>query len=218
MKRENSFQRLLAGIAVCLSITVSSAFSQCPDTGETKVIKPHEGTGYHFYRLIGSKSFHYFLDGGKFSMADKSESGRNYFFIDQMAFEVVLADKADFKKFIQKESPEGLLVAQAKYEQEYFKKRMASVHITDLGSQWRVKKDGSPDRVFHLWKKQNSVNDPEGLQYLLSTPLDGDVVVVLSIVPLQGTTESAVFGQVSKYTSHFELMSSDQCKQLLTSP
>ena len=43
-----SFMLML--VPVCLH-------SQCPDSGQTKVIKPNEGTGYYFKVFMGESSF-----------------------------------------------------------------------------------------------------------------------------------------------------------------
>jgi hypothetical protein len=212
------FLSLIFKIAFDLLILVGPALCQCPDTGQTKVFKPNSGTGYYFYHFIGQKSFVYFLDGKKFSLADKNESGRDYFFIDNMAFEVVLENKSNFKNLIKATGPQGLLEAQAQFEQNYYRKLLPSVSVTDFGPSWRVDKSGKPDRLFYLWKKQNSGKDQNGLQYLLSTPLDDDVVVLLSVLILKNMTESEVFDQIEQYTGHFDLLSSDECKEVLATP
>jgi hypothetical protein len=49
--------------------------SQCPDNGQTKVIKPHEGSGYYFHKFLGDSSFRYLLDGKTFSFNDKDDPG-----------------------------------------------------------------------------------------------------------------------------------------------
>ena len=67
--------------------------SQCPDNGQTKVIKPNKGAGYYFYMFMGDSSFRYFLDGKTFSFNDKDDSGKTIIFIDNMAYELIVKDK-----------------------------------------------------------------------------------------------------------------------------
>jgi len=52
-------------------------YPQCPDSGETRVIKPDKGTGYYFYKFLGDSSFRYFLDGKTFSFNDKNDRGQD---------------------------------------------------------------------------------------------------------------------------------------------
>jgi hypothetical protein len=202
-------------LLICASVTLAS---QCPDTGETKVIKPNEGTGYYFYRLIGIHSFQYFLDGKEFSFNSKDDPERTYTFIDKMAFEVVLVNKASFGKFIKKDTHQGILEAQAKYEQAYFKKIFKKVRITSLGEYWRPDAKGNPERLFLFWKKDSPSKSGTATQYLLSTMLDDDVVVVLSIIPLAGSTEADVFEQAKNYTGHFDLLTAEQYSRLPSAP
>jgi hypothetical protein len=70
---------LVFSSAFFLATTVLPA--QCPDTGETKVIRPRQGTGYYFYRFMGDSSFVYFLDGKTFSF-EKDDPGKTFVFID----------------------------------------------------------------------------------------------------------------------------------------
>jgi hypothetical protein len=218
MEQKQRLFMVMFRIIVCLLLLAGPALCQCPDTGETRVIKPNEGTGYYFYHFNGSKSFRYYLDGKKFNLADKTESGRNFFFIDNMGFEVTLVNRSEFKELIKSSGIQGLLAAQAKYEQDNMRKLLPSIFITDLGFQWRMDQKGKRDRLFHLWKKQKSDKDSTGLQYLLTTPLDDNTVVILSMLILNDIAESEVFEQVGKYTSHFDLLSRDQCKVVLGMP
>ena len=67
--------------------------SQCPNNGQTKVIKPDQSTGYYFYKFRGDSSFRYFLDGKTFSFNDKDDPGKTIIFIDNMAYESIVKDK-----------------------------------------------------------------------------------------------------------------------------
>ena len=204
--------------AMSLLVPYNTAAAQCPNTGETKVIKPNVGAGYNFYYLIGAKSFQYYLDGKNFSMLETNDPSRHFFRVDKLGFEVMLAPKSDFKKFIKKLTLRSLLEAQAQYEQDYFKELSPNIVITDLGIKQQIDTNGAPGRFFLLWKKQNAVSDANGVQYLLSTPLDNNTVVVLSALILEGATESDVFAQLKTYTSRFNHVSSEQCQQLSSKP
>jgi len=197
--------------AVCLN-------AQCPDNGQTKVIKPNQGTGYYFYRFLGNNSFRYFLDGKTFSFNDKDDPGRTIIFIDDMAYESILVEKADFAKYIKGSNPIDILRAQAEFEQDHYKKLIPSIVITDLGPATRKNTDGSDDRLFYLWKKENPPGKEAATQYLLST-LIKDRVVLLSIMLVKpSVTEDDAFLQIHKYTSYFDLISSEQCAKVLNMP
>lgn len=192
--------------------------AQCPNTGETKVIKPNQGTGYYFYRFMGDSSFRYFLDGKTFSFNDKGDPGRTFIFIDDMAYESILVERADFAEYVKSSKDIDVLRAQAKHEQDYFKKLDPSMVITDLGPASRKNPDGSDDRLFYLWKKENPPGKKVATQYMLST-LIKDRVVVLSLMPTRASvSEDDYFLQIQKYTSHFDLISSDQCAKVLSAP
>jgi hypothetical protein len=192
--------------------------AQCPDTGQTKVIKPAQGTGYYFYRFLGDSSFLYFLDGKTFSFNDKDDPGKTFIFIDDFAYESILVEKAELTKYVTSSKATDVLRAQAKHEQEYFKGAAPSIVITDYGPSARKNPDGSDDRLFYLWKKENPHGDKAATQYLVST-LINDGVVVLSFMPLKASvSEDDVFLQIQKYTSHFDLLSSDRCAKVLSAP
>jgi hypothetical protein len=196
----------------------ASLHTQCPDNGQTKVIKPNEGTGYYFYRFLGESSFVYFLDGKTFSFNDKDDPGKTIIFIDDMAYESILEDKADFAKYIKGPKPVDILRAQAKYEQDYYKKMVPSVVITDYGPPSNENADGADNRHFYLWKKENPPGKEAATQFLLSA-LIKDKVVVLSIMLLKpSVTEDEVFLQIQKYTSNLSLLSSAQCAKVLSMP
>ncbi|MGA2651880.1 MAG: hypothetical protein ABSF28_15215 [Terracidiphilus sp.] len=197
--------------AVCL-------YSQCPDTGQTKVFKAGQGTGYYFYRFLGDSSFRYFLDGKTFSFNDKDYPGRTIVLIDDMAYESILEEKADFAKYIKGPKPIDILRAQAKYEQDSYKKRVPSVVITDIGPPSNQNPESSDERMFYLWKKENPPGMEVATQYLVST-LIKDRVVLLSIMLVKPTaTQDDVFSQLEKYTANFSLISSDQCAKALAMP
>jgi len=192
--------------------------SQCPDTGQTKVIKPDHGTGYDFYRFMGDSSFHYFLDGKTFSFNDKDDPGRTFTLIDDIAYESILVERVDLAEYVKSSKTIDVLRAQAKHHQDYFKKSDPSMVITDYGPASRKNPDGSEDRLFYLWKKENPPGKEAATQYLCST-LIKDGVVVLSLMPLKASvSKDDVLLQIQKYTSHFDLLSSDQCKQVLSMP
>jgi hypothetical protein len=196
--------------AVCLQ-------AQCPDNGQTKVFNSKHGTGYYFYKFLGDSSFRYFLDGKTFSYNDKDDLGRNVIFIDDMAYESILEEKADFADYIKGPKPLDILRAQAKYEQDHYKKLVPTIVITDFGPPSNAN-DGSNDRPFYLWKKENPPGKEAATQYLVST-LIKDRVILLSIMLLKpSVSEDDVFRQLEQYTSHFDLISSDQCAKVLSMP
>jgi hypothetical protein len=193
-------------------------YAQCPDNGQTKVIKPNRGTGYYFYRFLGDNSFRYFLDGKTFSFNDKDDPGRTIIFIDDMAYESILVEKADFAKYIKGSKPIDILRAQAKYEQDHHKKLVPSIVITDYGPPSNENLNSSDDRLFYLWKKENPPGMEAATQYWVST-LIKDRVVLLSIMVLKPSiSEDDVFRQLEKYTGHFDTITSDQCAKVLSAP
>lgn len=209
-----------------ISFLFSSAFflgtvnlyAQCPDTGQTKVIKPAQGTGYRFYKFIGDSSFVYFLEGNKFSFNDKDDPGKAFIFIDDFAYEPILVERVDFEKYVKSSKPIDILRAQAKHAQEYMKSAVPSIVITDYGPSARKNPDGSDDRLFYLWKKESPPGKEDARQYLVSTLVKGGVVV-LSFIPLKASvSEENVFLQIQKYTSSFDLLSSDRCAKVLAIP
>ena len=192
--------------------------SQCPNNGQTKVIKPDQGTGYYFYRFMGDSSFRYFLDGKTFSFNDKDHPTRIFIFIDDIAYESILVERADVAEYVKSSKTIDILRAQAEHHQNYFKGADPSMVITDYGPSSRKNPDGSEDRLFYLWKKESPPGKTAATQYLCST-LIKDGVVVLSIMPLKASvSEDDVFLQIQKYTSHFDLLSSKQCAQVLSMP
>lgn len=191
--------------------------AQCPNSGETKIFNRNNGTGFFFYKFLGDGSFRYFLDGKKFSYNDKDDPGRAFAFIDDMGYELILEEKADFAEYINGSKPIDILRAQAKYEQDHYKKLVPSLVITDYGLPSNESPDSS-DRLFYLWKKQNPPGKEAATQYLVST-LVKDRVVLLSIMLLKDTvSESDVFLQLGKYTGNFVLLSGDQCSEALAKP
>lgn len=195
--------------------------SQCPDSGQTKVIKPNKGTGYYFYRFQGDSSFRYFLDGKTFSFNDKDDPGKTIIFIDNMAYESTVKDKDrdDIKKYIKGPKAEDILLAEAKQQQEYVKSFAPSIVITDFGiSSLDKNPDGSEGRAFYLWKKENPPGKEAATQYFCSTVVKNGVVVLSIMLINQSVSESDVFRQLREYTSHFDTLSGDKCKQVLAMP
>ena len=195
--------------------------SQCPDNGQTKVIKPNKGTGYYFYKFLGDSSFRYFLDGKTFSFNDKDDPGKTIIFIDDMAYESTVKDKDrdDIKKYIKGSKAEDILLAEAKQHQEHFKSLVPSIVITDFGiSPGEKNPDGSEGRAFYLWKKEDPAVKEGATQYLCSTVVK-DGVVVLSIMLIKpSVSENDVFRQLREYTSHFDTLSGEKCAQVLAMP
>ncbi len=192
--------------------------AQCPDTGQTKVIKPAQGTGYRFYKFMGDSSYVYFLDGNKFSFNDKDDPGKTFIFIDDFAYEPIFVETADFGRYVKSSKPVDILRAQAKHAQDYMKSAVPSIVITDYGPSARKNPDGSDDRLFYLWKKENPPGSKDARQYLVSTLVKGGVVV-LSFMPLkESISEDDVFLQIQKYTSNFDVLSSERCAILLSMP
>lgn len=205
-------------ICIALFACTGSLRAQCPDTGETKVIKPTQGGGYYFYRFLGDSSFRYFLDGKTFSFNDKDHPGRTFVFIDDFAYESNLTSRSDLENYVKSSDDVDILRSQAKHEQEDFKRIVPSMVITDYGPSALKNADGSDGRLFYLWKKVNSAGDKETTQYLVSTLIKGGVVV-LSVMPLKASlTEDEVFLQIRTYTSRFDMLTSDQCARALSAP
>jgi hypothetical protein len=205
-------------ICIALCASTGNLRSQCPDTGETKVIKPTQGSGYYFYRFLGDSSFRYFLDGKTFSFNEKDDPGRTFIFIDDFAYESNLTNRADLEKYVQSSEAVDVLRAQAKHEQEDFKRGVPSMVITDYGPSATKNADGSDGRLFYLWKKENAAGDKATTQYLVSTLIKGGVVV-LSVMPLKASlTEDDVFLQIRTYTSRFDMLTSNQCARALSAP
>lgn len=210
--------RMFFLFSCALLLGTTHLHTQCPDTGQTKVIKPNQGTGYYFYRFLGDSSFVYFLDGKTFSFNDKDDPGRTIIFIDDMAYESILEERADFAKYIKGSKPIDILRAQAKYEQDYYKKADPSIVITDYGPPSNMSTDGSDDRLFYLWKKENPPGKQAAIQYLLSALIKGRVVLLSIMLLKPSVSEDDVFLQSQKYTSYFATISSDQCAKVLSMP
>ena len=215
---KNSGQRAFSTFSAALLLGAVNLLAQCPDTGETKIIKPAQGAGYRFYKFIGDSSYVYFLDGKKFSFNDKDDPGKTFMFIDDFAYEPILVERADLEKYVKSSKEIDVLRAQAKHAQEYMKGAVPSVVIKDYGSSARKNPDGSDGRLFYLWKKENPPGSQDARQYLVSTLVKGGVVV-LSFMPLkQSVSEDDVFLQIQKYTSNFDMLSSERCAKVLSMP
>jgi hypothetical protein len=191
---------------------------QCPNTGETKVTKPKQGTGYYFFKFIGDSSFHYFLDGKKFSFNDQDNPGKTYIFIDDMAYEPILVTRSDVAEYVKSSKELDILSAQAKHQQDYFKKADPSMVITDYGPSFRKNPDGSDGRLFYLWKKESAPGKEPATQYLCSTLVKDGVVILSVMLTKPSVSEDEAFRQIEKYTSHFDVMSSDLCAKVLSAP
>lgn len=195
--------------------------SQCPDNGQTKVIKPNKGTGYYFYRFLGNSSFRYFLDGKTFSFNEKDDPGKTIIFIDNLAYESIVKDKDrdDIKKYTKGSRAEDILLAEAKQQQEYVKSIAPSIVTTDFGiSPGEKNPDGSEGRAFYLWKKENPPGKEAATQYFCSTVVK-DGVVVLSVMLINPSiSEDDVFRQLREYTSRFDTLSGAKCAEVLAMP
>jgi hypothetical protein len=212
--------RMVFLVSFMLMLGPAYLHSQCPDNGQTKVIKPDKGTGYYFYRFLGDSSFRYFLDGKSFSFNDKDDPGKTIIFIDNMAYESIVKDKDrdDIKKYIKGSKAEDLLLAEAKQHQDYFKSLVPSIVITDFGISSENNPDGSEGRAFYLWKKENPPGKEAATQYLCSTVVKNGVVVLSIILTKPSVSEDDVFRQLREYTSHFDTLSGDKCAQVLAMP
>jgi hypothetical protein len=193
-------------------------YPQCPDNGQTKVIKPNKGTGFYFYKFLGDGSFRYFLDGKTFSFNDKDDPGRTIVFIDNMAYESILKDEATFKEYIKGSRAEDILRAEAKQHQDYFKSAAPGIVITDFGVSSEKDPDGSEGRAFYLWKKENPSGKEPATQYLCSTVVKDGVVVLSVMIIKPSVSEDDVFRQLREYTSHFDTLSAAQCDRVLAAP
>ena len=208
---------------VCFMVMLGPAYlhSQCPNNGQTKVIKPNKGTGYYFYVFMGGSSFRYFLDGNTFSFNDKDDPGKTIIFIDNMAYESIVKDKNrdDIKKYVKGSKAEDILLAEAKQQQEYIKSFAPSIVITDLGiSPGEKNPDGTEGRAFYLWKKENPPGQEAATQYFCSTVVKNGVVVLSIMLIKPSVSEDDVFRQLREYTSRFDTLSGDKCAQVLAMP
>jgi hypothetical protein len=214
----DSTRRIAILLSLALFLSTVNLYSQCPNDDQTKVIKPNSGTGYYFYRFLGESSFRYFIDGKEFSFNDKDHPFRTFVFVDDVGYESVLVERAELAKYVKSSKETDILRAQAKHMQDHFKKSLPTLVVTDYGPSPRKNPDGSVERLFYLWKKENAPGDHSATQFLLSTIVKGGVVV-LSIMPLKTTvSEDDLWKQIWSYTSHFNLLSADQCKQVLSMP
>ena len=191
---------------------------QCPNNGQTKVIKPNEGTGYYFYVFIGNSSFRYFLDGKTFSFNDKDDPGKTIVFIDDMAYESIVRNSDDFKKYIKGSKAGDILLAEAKEHQDYVKSIVPSVVITDFGISPENDPDGKEGRAFYLWKKENPPGKEAATQYFCSTVVKAGVVVLSVMLTKPSVSEDDVFRELREYTSRFDMLSGNKCAQVLAMP
>lgn len=208
-------------VSLMLMLVPVYLHSQCPDNGQTKVIKPNEGTGYYFNVFMGDSSFVYFLDGKTFSFNDKDDPGKTIIFIDDMAYESIVKDKDrdDIKKYSKGSKDEDILLAEAKQQQEYVRSLVPSIVITDFGvSAGEKNPDGSEGRAFYLWKKENPPGKQAATQYFCSTVVNDEVVVLSIMLIKPSVSEEDVFRQLREYTSHFDTLSGEQCAQVLAMP
>lgn len=200
------------------SLGTASLHPQCPNTGQTKVIKPDEGTGFYFYEFLGDSSFHYFLDGKAFSLNDKDDPGKTFLFIDKMIYEPLLIERAQLQEYTKSSKDIDIVRAQARYEQDLFKKRVPSMLIKDYGPAYTKNPDGSDNRLFYLWRKESAPGETAATQYLCSTMVK-DRLFVMSFMPAEGSIPAdEMIRQIQNYMSHFDLLSSSQCAQVLAMP
>jgi hypothetical protein len=212
--------RMVFLVSLMLMLGPVFLHSQCPDNGQTKVIKPDKGTGYYFYVFMGDSSFRYFLDGKTFSFNDKDDPGKTIIFIDDMAYESIVKnkDRDDIKKYIKGSKAEDILLAEAKQQQDYVKSIVPSIVITDLGISSGKDPDGSEGRAFYLWKKENPPGKEAATQYFCSTVVKNGVVVLSIMLIKPSVSEDDVFRQLREYTSHFDTLSGGKCAQVLAMP
>ncbi|HEY4382490.1 MAG TPA: hypothetical protein VGN01_19230 [Acidobacteriaceae bacterium] len=192
--------------------------SQCPNSGETKVLQPKQGTGYNFFEFRGDSSFRYFLDGKTFSLNTKDDPGKTFVFIDKMIYEPLLIEATQLKEYTQSSKPIDILHAQAKHEQEYFKTANPPMQITDYGPASRKNSDGSDGRLFYLWKKEGGSGKQPVTQYLVSTLIKDGVFVMSFMTTDDSLSQDDMLRQIQSYTSHFDLLSNQQCAQVLAAP
>jgi|ERR1051325_566168 hypothetical protein len=113
--------------------------------------------------------------------------------------------------------PEDILLAEAKQHQAYEKSVVPSMVITDFGVSDK-NPDGSEGRAFYLWKKKNPPGKEAATQYLCSTVVKNNVVVLSIMLIKPSVTEEDVFRQLREYTSRFDTLSGDKCAQVLAMP
>ena len=217
MKSVPNIYRKLAFILLLAKAT--NLFAQCPNNGQTKVFNSAHGEGFYFYKFVGDSSFRFFLSGKSFSFNDKGDPGKTFIFIDDLAYEPISFNKEELKKYSDSSKPADVLRAQAKHAQDYFKSVVSSMVITDYGPSVQKNLDGSDGRLFYLWKKENAPGDKSTAQYLVSTMV-GEQVAVLSFMAVKAPiSEDDMLLRIQTYTSHFALLSGDQCsKALATTP
>jgi hypothetical protein len=92
-------------------------------------------------------------------------TGKIFIFIDDVAYESILVERADLAEYVKSSKEIDILHAQAKHLQDYFKANVPSMVITDYGPSSRKKPDGSEDRLFYLWKKENPLGKQAATQY-----------------------------------------------------
>ena len=190
-------------------------YPQCPDTGQSKVFQSKAGKGFYVYEFLGESSFQYFLEGTNFSFNDKDNPGKTYIFVDKMAYEPLLIERAQLQEYTKSSKAIDILAAQAKYEQGYFKRTDPSMSITDYGPASMKNPDGSDGRLFYLWKKESAPGKTAATQYLVSTMIN-DRLFVMSFMPKEGSIpEDEMMRQIQSYTSHFDLVSGTECAQVL---
>jgi hypothetical protein len=212
--------RMVFLVSFALMLGPVSLHSQCPDNGQTKVIKPNKGTGYYFYVFMGDSSFRYFIDGKTFSFNDKDDPGKTIIFIDNMVYESIVKDKDwdEIKKYLKGSKAEDILLAEAKQNQDHTKSIVPSIVITDFGISSDKNPDGSEGRAFYLWKKENPPGKEAATQYFCSTVVKNGVVVLSIMLIKPSVSEDDVFRQLREYTSHFDTLSGDKCAQVLAMP
>ncbi len=213
-----SLRRMVLLVAFVFMLSAVRLYSQCPDNGQTKVIKPNQGTGYYFYKFLGDSSFRYFIDGKSFSFNEKDDPGKTIIFIDDLAYESIVKNRDVFQKYIEGSKDEDILLAEAKQHQEHFKTLVPSIVITDFGISSGKNPDGTEGRAFYLWKKENPPEKEAATQYLCSTVVKDEVVVLSIMVTKPSVSEEDVFRQLREYTSRFDTLSGDKCKQVLSLP
>jgi len=137
--------RMLFLICSALVLCAVRLHTQCPDNGQTKVFNSKQGTGYYFYKFLGDSSFRYFLNGKTFSYNEKDDPGRAFAFIDDMAYELIIEDRADFSKYIKGSKPQDILLAQARYEQDHLPMRMmAATTVHFISGKSRTLRERKP--------------------------------------------------------------------------
>jgi hypothetical protein len=105
-------------------------------------------------------------------------------FIDDFVYEPLLVERADFAKYAKSSDALDILRTGETCTRAFQDHCPRDGH-TDYGPSARKNTDGSEDRTFYLWKKEKPFGSEPAPQYLVSTLVDAEVVI-MSFIPAKG--------------------------------